>query len=507
MIPTNIAQKYRDRKSSRVVIAPATVEAKSERQLEADTLQELLKNKIHPGIYGYPKGKTRAQLIAKLLLLRANGKYMVFCDFRNAFESVDKQRLNKLLRKHGVLHLCGLDLVDVSGNRIPFAGIPQGDPRSPMMFALYITPLMWRLSEYGLCFAYGDDLIMAADNEQDAAELIDRLHKSIERHSYRKSRLKLSEKPHKKIRVVAPSDSFELLGLKFIENVPLLGNGKSARSWFLLLQEVKNELKKRIKSNEEYRLLLKLNEIVPPTGITTDSSRVLHPLQSAEYVGTLSPSAIAEGMENTFGWTTNGVGGFVGSAAHPNFSSRRRAEAWQEGLWKQNKYLRDCFEKYHSEIDTDKKQSLFCHFIDELETRFLMLYPHQTLSYTFHLHKGKVRVEHEDLAKDLFIKQLQVINGFSGFDEVSGGITFLEREKLKQILRGITNRRWLSLQGKRKIPVQHKLIMALGTFTYPFWYFWDLRKICLAFIDGKISGRKFDKLIKAQRETIRTSNS
>ena len=124
--------------------------------------------------------------------------YLVFVDFKKAFDTVNRAKLFRRLLEMGIstqfveaLRALYTDLVAKVRNHpdlIPLErGVKQGDPLSPLLFALYINSLEKYLRDLGftgyeastvalLILLYADDTVLVANSYDEAVKMFNAVH-------------------------------------------------------------------------------------------------------------------------------------------------------------------------------------------------------------------------------------------------------------------------------------------------------------------------------------------
>jgi RNA-directed DNA polymerase len=167
-------------------------------------LEAVYEQDFHDCSYGFRPGRSAHDALRALRepLMEMNGGWVLEADIEKFFDSVDRARLQEILRRRvrdGVLlRLIGkwLNAGVMEEGRVysPDAGTPQGGVISPLLANIYLHEVLdeWfareakpRLRGRAFLVRYADDFVNAFELENDARRVMDVLTKRFEKYGLR----------------------------------------------------------------------------------------------------------------------------------------------------------------------------------------------------------------------------------------------------------------------------------------------------------------------------------
>lgn len=156
----------------RSVVIPAFLWQRRQQKRKAKFLQRKLRWQINRNIYGFVRGRGLHRLLFKISQWRYEGLCILKMDIRQAYRNVNLNRLEKLLKKSnekGPLHY---RFIDSRGEKIHIRGLAEGLNTSPIYLAVYLSPVLYRISQRYRAAIYGDDLFIALNTPQEKAQAV-----------------------------------------------------------------------------------------------------------------------------------------------------------------------------------------------------------------------------------------------------------------------------------------------------------------------------------------------
>ena len=180
-------------------------------------------------------------------LIAAGSAWTVIADIKKCFDTVDHERLLYLLSRtigdsdllELMKHWLSAETFDFQGLLPTITGIVQGEPLSPLLANIYLSPLDRHFERLGFHFVrYADDIIILCSSEEEAKKAL------IEMEAFLKNSLYLSLKPSK-TQYVPLREGFDFLGFT-IKEEGIEISGKKIGS----VQEILREYLKKLGRNE-----------------------------------------------------------------------------------------------------------------------------------------------------------------------------------------------------------------------------------------------------------------
>lgn len=467
-----IAAKFHHNSNlNRTFIFPARKEDRESQKRMAKELQVKLSRYIDPAITGYVKGRGLISAVLQISKMREAGKFILKADISGAFFDVCPLRMSKLLRRSGLdPSKYVVKSVWSSGREIQVRGLPQGFSTSPILWALYISPIAKRLRrKFGPnVLLYADDVWIAVSNEAEAGAAKEFLQECLSKQAYFKTAPKLNEM---KVRVCTPSTRMKALGVAFCPSGRLLPDSRNSARHFNATYRT-TDLFKKAASKGDGRSVKR--------GDSSSSRRE----QSA-----------TEGMAKT--WAMK-----CGPAYFGSFRACSTLPVAEQG------YRKEVLRGLNQNLDLVNALYLrqmtgeagFSQLLDELWCRFIRFHPCESLTSFF---AGVVKVQglcERKAAKVLYLNELRLIDDWSFFEETIGkdhlkGI-FLSRRKIQQFLRGHAAAKMIDLMYGQRIWSSH-VIKVIGTHIFPVVENLGYLRLFVEFLDeGVLNRKQFQRCIR-----------
>lgn len=181
-------------------------------------IEPILDNTFHDRSYGFRHGRGCHQALERVeALLAAGYVYVVDADLQSYFDTIPKDRLLALVRRHisdtRVLRLIerylNQGILEELRTWVPETGVPQGAVLSPVLSNLYLNPLDHRMAELGYeMVRYADDFVILCRTAEEAHAALAEIQRLV-------SAAGLTLHPTKTQIVDARERSFGFLGYSF----------------------------------------------------------------------------------------------------------------------------------------------------------------------------------------------------------------------------------------------------------------------------------------------------
>lgn len=206
---------YYGKDIDQTLITPACILFQKRVKGEAAELQKIAGPYIHPAIHAYPAGKGLDRFLYQLWGARCRHRFLARADITNSFPSTDIDRLSSIARKIGIKYTPHVTYDYRTGERIRYTGLPFGFHTSPLLFAIFLSPLARRLSRKYKILIYADDIFAITNTKRQAEAFLLDLELALKKNCSEFRPLKLSQKPHKSPRVIRPWWDFSFGGVKW----------------------------------------------------------------------------------------------------------------------------------------------------------------------------------------------------------------------------------------------------------------------------------------------------
>jgi RNA-directed DNA polymerase len=143
-----------------------------------NVIEPILDHQFHERSFGFRHGRGAHDALRIVeQKLQEGYVYVVDADLKGYFETIPKDRLLALVKKHisdsRMLRLLKLfldqNILEELREWTPIAGVPQGAVLSPVLSNLYLNPLDHQMSEAGFeMVRYADDFVVLCRSQSDA---------------------------------------------------------------------------------------------------------------------------------------------------------------------------------------------------------------------------------------------------------------------------------------------------------------------------------------------------
>ena len=183
-----------------------------------NVIEPILDHQFHERSFGFRHGRGAHDALRIVeQKLQEGYVYVVDADLKGYFDSIPKDRLLTLIKKHisdsRMLQLIKLfldqSILEELREWTPIAGVPQGAVLSPVLSNLYLNPLDHEMAEHGFeMVRYADDFVVLCRSEFEAEVALQMITEWVEAAG-------LTLHPTKTKIVDSRSESFAFLGYSF----------------------------------------------------------------------------------------------------------------------------------------------------------------------------------------------------------------------------------------------------------------------------------------------------
>jgi RNA-directed DNA polymerase len=183
-----------------------------------NVIEPILDHQFHERSFGFRHGRGAHDALRVVeQKLREGYVYVVDADLKGYFDTIPKDRLLTLIKKHisdsRMLKLIKMfldqNILEELREWTPIAGVPQGAVLSPVLSNLYLNPLDHEMAEHGFeMVRYADDFVVLCRSEFEAEVALQMITEGVEAAG-------LTLHPTKTKIVDSRCESFAFLGYSF----------------------------------------------------------------------------------------------------------------------------------------------------------------------------------------------------------------------------------------------------------------------------------------------------